>query len=61
MCLERILCSNVAQAFTEVNNAITVVACNSFYVGYIKENSNIAAFPCKLFKGVNTCGGREEN
>lgn len=61
LCSERILCSNVAQAFTEINNALTVVACNSFYVGYIKENINTAAFPCKLFKEVSTCGGREES
>jgi len=56
-----ILCSNVAQAVTEINNAITVVTYNSFYVEYIKENIGTAAFPCKPFKGVSTWGkGREQ-
>lgn len=48
-----IWCSNGAQDFTGINNAPAVVACNSLYVRYIRENITPAAFPCKLFKGVS--------
>lgn len=60
LCLERIPCSNIAQTSSEINNAITMVALNSFSVRHIKENINIAPFPCSLFKGVSTCGGIAE-
>lgn len=61
LCSERIPSSSVAQDFTGVNSAPAVAACNSLYVRYMKEKINTAAFPCKLFKGLSTCGGREED
>lgn len=51
----------MAQDLTGVNSAPAVAACNSLYVRYVKEKVNTAAFPCKLFKGVSTCGGSEED